>query len=311
MSEALKIPSRAGDILLDVPGEYVSPGWRDYAMLVKLRLTSLVMASVATGFWMTSAARRSAALFWPLLFGAFLVIGGANAWNEIIERDTDAKMKRTAVRPLPCGRMQISHARWVATSMAVVGISALALFVNPLTALLGAAGFALYVFAYTPMKRISPWCVAVGAFPGAIPALMGAAAAENRITPLGLVLFGIVLLWQFPHFCSIAWLARDDYGSAGLKMVFFPETGRFTAYQILLGSCGLFAVSPLLSVLKFAGTYYLIGSYALGILMLSCACGFWLNHNRRNAREMMGIALLYLPLLYLLMLLDKVALPWQ
>ncbi len=283
---------------------------KDYALLLKLRLSLLVLFSTLVGFWLASPSQMDLWLLAKLALGAFLIIGGANAFNEIIERNPDALMKRTAIRPLPSGRMGLREAWGIALLSSISGILILSLGVNGLTALLALTAFCLYVFAYTPLKRIGPWCVFVGAFPGAIPAMMGPVAIHHAITPLSWFLFGIVFLWQFPHFCAIAWVAREDYERAGFKVLTHPENPLFTAYQILLFSCALVGVSPLLTLMHHAGTYYLIGSLCLSLLLVTYALVFWFNHSRSYARQMMGMALLYLPLLFILMILDKVPVSW-
>lgn len=283
---------------------------KDLALFIKLRLSLLVLFTVSIGFWLASPRGLNMPLFGWLCLGSFLIIGGANAFNEILEREPDALMRRTAIRPLPSGRMNLRQAWAIAFSFSMAGFLILFFAVNSITALLALCALALYIFGYTPLKKYSPWCVLAGAFPGAIPAMMGPAAVHNAITPLGWMLFGIVFLWQFPHFCAIAWVAREDYAKAGFKVVAHPRDARFTAYQILLGSLALLGFSPLLAITRHTGPSYFLGAVLLSFLLLSYALLFWLRLSQAFAKKVMGAALVYLPLLYMLMLMDKGTLPW-
>jgi len=279
---------------------------RDLSLLIKMKLSLLVLSSALIGFWLASSHPMNLGLFSVFGLGTFLVVAGANAFNEVIERDFDRLMVRTASRPLPAGRMSVRHGVAIALLMTICGLFLLAYNVSLEVAILAFIASALYLFFYTPMKRISPLCVLIGAVPGAIPAMMGPAAALHAITPLSWLMFGIVFFWQFPHFCAIAWLAKDDYKQAGFKMLAEPADTRFTAYQILLFSGALMMISPLLTVMRHTGVYYFVGSLFLGIILMAYAFFFWFSLSKTRARQLMSVAMLYLPFLFVLMILDKV-----
>lgn len=282
---------------------------KDYLLFVKFKLSLLVLSSTLVGFWLASDVVNFS-LFYRLALGMFLVIAGANAANQILERKTDALMRRTALRPLPSGRMTVVEGIVFTAVVAPLGFWILHQGVDARVAWLALIAFVLYVLIYTPMKKVSPWCVLVGAFPGAIPAMIGPVAVHHTVTPLSWLLFGIVFLWQFPHFCAIAWIAREDYQKAGLKVLACPKNVYFSAYQILLFSCALLGVSPLMTFFRQAGTYYLIGSVSLSLLLLTSALLFWFKPTNILARRVMGTAILYLPFLFLFMILDKVQVRW-
>lgn len=282
---------------------------KDFAQLIKMRLSLLVLLSVLAGYWLALRSGFSPALFLELAFGSFLLIGGANGFNEILETKQDALMKRTAVRPLPSGRMERKKAWVIASFLTLTGIFLLTQ-VNFLTAFLAVLAFSLYLFGYTPLKKRSSWCVLIGAVSGAIPALMGAVAVQNAVTSLGLLLFSLVFFWQFPHFFAIAYLAQEDYKRAGFKVLPFPENSRFTAYEILLGSLVLLGLSPLLALWNQAGLYYFWGAIFLSIFLLISAWFFFYYLTLPYARRVMGATLLYLPLLYAFMIFDKVPVPF-
>lgn len=280
----------------------------DYASFIKLKLSLLVLFSGMVGFFLASKG-WNLPLFLAFTLGSLGVIGGANAFNEIIERREDALMRRTAGRPLPSGRMTAAHACAFATAVTLSGVAILGFLVNPVTALLAAIAFVIYVFAYTPAKKIGPWCTLVGAIPGAIPAMMGPAAVQQAITPLAWLLFGIVFLWQFPHFFAIAWLVRDDYRRAGFRILPVPQNERLVAYEVLFSSCLLVAVSPLVALIGHAGVSYFVGSLALSLLLFAYAVRFWFKLAAPQAGQLMRVALAYLPFLFILMLIDKVVRP--
>jgi len=238
------------------------------------------------------------------------MIAGANVANEIVEREPDGLMKRTAIRPLPANRMETPEAIVAMVLMTILGFFILLLGVNSAAAGLALLSFALYVFAYTPLKRVGPWCVLVGAIPGAIPAMIGPVAVNQSITPLAWLLFGIVFFWQFPHFCAIAWVAKDEYKRAGFKVLSSPENPRLLAYQVIVFSLLLFAVSPGLTILGKTGLLYYGASMILGFLLLAFGLIFWFRPTQYFAKRLMGAALVYLPSLFLFMILDRVMLPW-
>jgi len=202
---------------------------KDYAEFIKLRLTNLVVFSAAAGFVMGMNTIESPTdeMGWNrllmLVIGGFLVTGSSNGFNQIIERDLDALMDRTSKRPLPGNRMTVFEAYLLASMMGIIGIIILFVYLNPLSAILGTLALVLYVLAYTTLKRKTPFVVLVGAFPGAIPPMLGWVAAANGLGIEAWILFAIQFIWQFPHFWSIAWVLDDDYKKAGFKML--PANG--------------------------------------------------------------------------------------
>jgi protoheme IX farnesyltransferase len=210
---------------------------RDYAELMKARVTTLIVMTAWCGYYFGAQKSGVSSLSWGLfhaLFGIGLVSSGTAALNEVMEHDVDGHMRRTALRPLPAGRMSLLHATLVGVAAALGGSIYLAIFCNPLTGLLTLLTSVVYLAAYTPLKRISPICTFVGAFPGAMPGVLGWTAARGRLEWSTLILFAILFVWQFPHFFSIAWLYREDYAAGGIRMLpVVEEDGRSTARRIV------------------------------------------------------------------------------
>jgi protoheme IX farnesyltransferase len=230
---------------------------RDYAELTKLRVTSLILTTAWCGYYVASRKAGLDALDWRLfhtLLGVALVSSGTAALNEVMERDVDGQMLRTARRPLPAGRMSLLHAIVVGGVLTAGGSVYLMMFTNGLTGLLTFLTAVVYLAAYTPLKRISPFCTFVGAFPGAMPGVLGWAAVRGRIEWGTVVLFAILFLWQFPHFFSIAWLYREDYARGGVRMLPVVEPdGSSTARRIIVYSAFLVPVSLLPSFMGMSG----------------------------------------------------------
>src|ERR1700758_147472 len=249
--------------------------FRDYAELTKLRVTTLIVMTAWCGYFFGAHQQGtpwfSFGLFHALL-GIGLVSSGTAALNEVMERDIDGHMRRTALRPLPSGRMSMFHATAVGLGAAIGGSIYLAVFTNPLTGFLTFLTSVVYLAAYTPLKRISPICRFVGAFPGAMPGVLGWTAARGHLEWGTLILFAILFVWQFPHFFSIAWLYREDYASGGVKMLPVVEKdGRSTARRILLYSVALVPVTLLPSFMGMAGRVYFVSAFLLG------ACLFYVG----------------------------------
>ncbi len=243
----------------------ILPLLRDYAQLTKTRVTSLVMMSAWCGYYLGSIRSGASALSWSLLhavLGVGMVAGGTAAINQVMERDLDALMRRTDRRPIPRARIGAAHAAIFGTLLAVGGIAYLALATNLLTALLAAATSIAYLFAYTPLKRRSPICTFIGAFPGAMPPVLGWAAARGALGWEPLALFAIVWFWQFPHFHSIAWLYREDYERARIRMLAVADA-RATAREVVIYSLLLVPISIVPAWLGMAGTLYLVGALLL------------------------------------------------
>ena len=288
---------------------------RDYSELIKLRVTSLIVMTAWTGFYFAAYKSGASSVSWTLfhaLFGIGLVSAGTAAFNEIIERKSDARMRRTADRPLPSKRMGLVHAVVAASLMIFGGTAYLWLTTNALCALLTFATAAVYLGVYTPLKRVSTICTFVGAFPGAMPPVLGWAALRNQIDWQAIVLFTILFLWQFPHFYSIAWLYREDYERADIRMlpVVFSD-GRATAREILIYSLALIPVSMMPATIGMTGRLYLFGSLLLGIALFyfgwrlaSKKLPTTAPHSKAPARQLLQATVLYLPLLLALMMIN-------
>jgi len=275
--------------------------------LIKARLTVLVLLTTLVGFYVAYPGGLNWLLLFHAMLGTALVASGAAALNQWIEREHDAKMRRTEERPLPSGRVQPGTVLIAGTACACMGLVYLAVAVNLLTSLLGAVTLASYLFVYTPLKRVTTLNTMVGAIPGALPPLMGWAAASGSISAGGWSLFAILFFWQLPHFLAIAWIYRDQYARAGFVMlpVVDPDGGR-TGRQAVSHTLGLLPVSLLPYVLHLAGPVYLMGAVALGAAFLWFAIQFSRHLTIPRARQLFFASILYLPLLLSLLVLDKV-----
>jgi protoheme IX farnesyltransferase len=289
---------------------------RDYAELGKLRVTSLIVMTAWCGYFFGAHQAGVSWISWGLfhsLFGIGLVSSGTAALNEVMERDVDAHMRRTAQRPLPAGRMSLFHATAIGLLTAIGGSIYLAVFTNPLTGLLTLLTSVVYLAAYTPLKRISPICTFVGAFPGAMPGVLGWTAARGKLEWGTLVLFAILFVWQFPHFFSIAWLYREDYASGGVKMLpVVEDDGRSTARRILIYSIALIPISVLPSFMGMAGKTYLVGAVVLGFALLYFGIRLAFLKmplasapSKMRARHVLQATVVYLPLLFMLMMTNS------
>lgn len=287
--------------------------FRDYAELTKLRVTTLIVMTAWCGYFF-GAHKAGVPWFSFGLFHALLGIGlvssGTAALNEVMEHDVDANMRRTAKRPIPAGRMSLSHAALVGVLAAVGGSVYLAVFTNPLTGVLTFLTSVVYLGAYTPLKRISPICTFVGAFPGAMPGVLGWTAARGQLEWGTLVLFAILFVWQFPHFFSIAWLYREDYARGGVRMLpVVEEDGRSTARRILIYSVALIPISVLPSLMGMAGRIYFVGAVALGFALLYFGIRLAFQKmplasapSKMRARHVLQATVIYLPILFALMM---------
>jgi heme o synthase len=284
------------------------------ADLIKARLTALVLLTTLVGFYMGGRGPMDIALLVHALAGTALVAAGAAALNQLLERDHDAKMRRTQNRPLPSGRLQPAMVMLFGGMCLAAGLVYLALAVNLLTSVLGAVTLVGYLFIYTPLKRVTWLNTAIGAIPGAMPPLMGWTAARNELSGEGWVLFVVLAFWQMPHFMAIAWIYRDEYAKAGFKMlpVVDPDGCR-TGQQAASHALALLLMSLCPFVFKMAGAIYLAGALVLGAGYLWFAIQF-LQQLRLarteltlvRARQLFLASIVYLPLLLLVMVLDKV-----
>lgn len=278
----------------------------DFVQLTKPRITFLVLVTTAVGYALGVGATFQPAVFFALLVGTALVSGGASALNQWAERDADARMLRTRSRPLPSGRLAPADAFAFGIAISVVGLVLLASAVNALTALLAAASLASYVFVYTPLKRVTPLCTLVGAVPGAIPPMMGFAAAAGSLEREAWALFAVLFLWQLPHFLSIAWIYREDYARGGFPMLPVTDpTGHSTARQSVAYAAALVPVTLLAGAFAGAGQGYLWSAVGLGALFVGCAVVFAVRRSLASARWLFLVSVLYLPAVLGLMVLDR------
>lgn len=283
-------------------------GWLAvYADLVKARLTLLVLLTTLVGFYVGWTGTMNYALMFHALLGTALVASGAAALNQLLERDYDARMRRTAGRPLPSGRLQPVTVMLFGGVCSLVGLIYLAWLTNPLTSVLGAISLVSYVFIYTPLKRLTWLNTAVGAIPGALPPLMGWAAARGELSGGGWALFAILAFWQMPHFFAIAWIYRDEYAKAGFQMLpAVDPDGTRTAQQSVSHTLGLLPISFCPFLFELAGPVYLAAALLLGGAYFVCALQFARRLDLPSARRLFFASIIYLPLLLIALVVDKV-----
>jgi protoheme IX farnesyltransferase len=275
--------------------------------LTKPRITQLVLLTAAAGFYLGARDHVDLWLLANTLIGTALVAGGTNAWNQIRERDVDARMARTRRRPLPSGRLTPRAAIWFATAITAGGIVYLGATVHLLTAALAALTFASYVLLYTPLKRKTSLNTLVGAVPGALPIVGGWTAAGGSLGAAVAALFWILFLWQLPHFLALAWLYRDDYRASGLRMLSVADDdGRDTGRMALLYALALLPISLLPTLLGVTGVWYFFGALVLGVGYVAAGTGLLVAATPTRAWRLFFVSILYLPALLTLMVLDKV-----
>jgi protoheme IX farnesyltransferase len=281
----------------------VSTRTADYVALTKPRLNLLVVATSAAGYYLGASGGPAV---WPMaqaVAGTALVAGGAAVLNQVYERDTDALMRRTRMRPLPDGRVPAADARIFGLVLAAGGLALLAARANVLAASLAAVTLAVYLVVYTPMKRRSPFATLICAVPGALPPLIGWTASHGSLSVGGAALFAIVFLWQIPHFMAIAWLYRDDYGKAGFPMLPVVEPdGRKTGRQAVLYAAALLPTSLVPGAVGLSGWPYLAIALVLGIALLWLSIGFARARSDGSARVLFFASIAYLPLLWIAMI---------
>ena len=277
----------------------------DYVALTKPRLNFLVLVTTMVVFSLGVESEIPLMLAIHTMLGTALVAAGAAALNQVWEKDTDGLMRRTRLRPLPDLRMHPQDALWFGVLLAALGITELALGVNLLTALVAIATLLSYIVMYTPLKRRTSLSTIVGAIPGALPALMGWTAATNTLSVEGWALFGIVFMWQMPHFLAIAWMYRDDYARAGIPLLTVIEPdGRSTGRQSVLYTAALIPVSFLPTAVGLATAWYLVGAIVLGAILLVLSLEFSTTRGIPAARRLFLGTILYLPLLWAVLLTD-------
>ncbi len=278
----------------------------DYWALTKPEINFLIAIATFAGFYLGRPSGHHEFPFLLLihtLFGTLLVASGTGTLNQYIERRFDAQMRRTARRPLAAGRMEPSSALWFGITLSVAGAGYLAATTNILASLLAVATLASYLFVYTPLKRITPLSTLVGAIPGAMPPLIGSAAASGRLASGAWVLYLILFLWQFPHFMAIAWMYREDYDRAGyLVLPRGQSRDRFATLQTILPLLLLVPAALLPTVFCDSGLLYLLGACLLSVSFLYCGMHFVLHRSGATARRLLVASIFYLPLLLALMM---------
>ena len=289
---------------------------RDYAELTKARVTTLIVLTAWCGYFL--GAHKLGVSSWSLglvhaLLGVALVSSGTAALNEVLESSADARMRRTAQRPVPSGRMTKAHAATVGLALTLGGSAYLAIYANLLTGLLVFLTSLVYLSVYTPLKKVTPMCTFVGAFPGAMPVVLGWTAARGKLEVETLILFAIMFVWQFPHFLSIAWLYREDYEQGDIRMLPVVDSdGKSTVWRILAYSGALIPVSILPVALGMAGRVYLIGAILMGAALFRVSMGMAYPQlpatapaSKPSARRLLRATIIYLPALFALMVANS------
>ena len=280
---------------------------KDYQMLMKFNLSLMVVFSAVMAYLIVAPVSVSWVEVCLLALGGFLVTGAANALNQVLEKDYDRLMARTANRPLAAKRMDTSEAVMLAGLMSLLGIVLLAFF-NPWTATLGMLALISYAFLYTPMKRVGPMAVFVGAIPGALPVLIGCTAMQGSITTFALVLFGIQFLWQFPHFWAIAWLGHEDYTKAGFRLLpsASGEPDANTGMQSFLFALMLLVLSMVPYLMGMTGMLSAVVLFLVGSLYAYYAWQLYKDCTREAARRLMFCSFFYLPVSLIVLYIDKI-----
>lgn len=278
----------------------------DFLALTKPRLNLLVLITTLGGLYLTAPDGVAPLTLFHTLVGTALVAGGASALNQVWERDTDGRMHRTRTRPVPDGRMQPAEGIRFGILLSIVGLAELAFGVNGISAVVAAVTLGSYVLLYTPLKRRTWLSTLVGAFPGALPPVIGCTAATGHISLAAISLFAIVFFWQIPHFLAIAWLYREDYARAGLPLlpVIEPD-GRSTGRQALLYAAALLPVSVTPAFVGLAGPVYVTAAVLLGVALLVLSLQFARERSTTAARRLFFASITYLPILWAVLVADR------
>ena len=282
----------------------------DYWELTKPEVNFLIAMTTVAAFCLGSP-KPLAHFPWLLLLhtilGTVLVASGAGALNQLIEREFDRQMRRTSRRPIAAGRVEPVHALVFGTLLSLMGVLYLALAVRPAASLLALLTLCAYLFLYTPLKRRTPSCTLVGAFPGAMPVLIGYVAATGKLDSQAWQLYAILFLWQFPHFMAIAWMYREDYARAGYRVLpIGPEKTRFMGWQSVLPALALVWVAFAPMAWRHANPWFVTGTLLLSLGFLYFAARLALIRSSQSARRLLLVSILYLPLVFLLVVLAKV-----
>jgi len=304
----MKTGAQAAVVSSVVAAADVKPAHRtsDFVTLTKPRLNFLVLFTTLAGMYIGAPEGVPAAILLHGLVGTALVAGGAAALNQVLERETDGLMRRTQARPIPDGRLRALDGTLFGTLLSAVGLIELGWRVNLISAAVAAATLVSYVLIYTPLKKRTSLATLIGAVPGALPPVIGWAAATGTISLPAFVLFGIVFLWQMPHFLAIAWLYREDYSRAGIPLlpVLEPD-GRRTGQQALLYAAALWPVSLLPALVGIAGPPYSIVATVLGFGLIALSALFARDRTTRTARHLFLYSITYLPLLWGALVIDR------
>lgn len=284
---------------------------REYFRLTKPRIALLIVISTAVGYcYGTTSGGFSFLTFLHALLGTALMAAGSATLNQWYERDLDAQMKRTSARPIPAGTILPQHALLFGIALSLIGVLELWIFNNVLTAAIGLLTSVGYLFAYTPLKRKGPICTTIGALPGAMPPLIGFAAAAGHLSVEAWILFGILFLWQFPHFHAIAWIYREDYERAGIKMLAVVRPhGSALTFEILLTLLLLVPVTLAPAFLHMAGKVYLIAAFGLDLAFLYFGVQLSRDRTRQRARSLLLASVVYVPLLFAFLVFDNPRFP--
>ncbi len=280
------------------------PWWEDLKALIKLRLSLMVVVSAVFAYLIACGGTFEWYPVVALFFGGMLVTGAANALNQVLEKEYDKHMNRTANRPLPTGRMTISTAVLTAGLMSLVGLALLA-SLNPLTGFIGALSLVLYSFVYTPMKRVAPISVAIGAIPGALPTMIGCVAFQGELTPLAWLLFGVQFFWQFPHFWAIAELAKEDYRKAGFKIIADDATANTLGYKSLMYATMILPLVAGLYLIGYAGIVNTVFLTILTLVYMWLSYGFAKKGTRKSALAVMFASFAYLPFFLIGLMIEQ------
>jgi len=282
----------------------------DYWELTKPEVNFLIAMTTVAAFCLGSSepfVHFPWSLLLNTLLGTVLVASGAGALNQLIERKLDAQMRRTARRPIAAGRVEPIQALVFGALLSLAGVLYLALAVRPAASLLALLTLCAYLFLYTPIKRRTPWCTLVGAFPGAMPVLIGYVAATGKLDSQAWQIYAILFLWQFPHFMAIAWMYREDYARAGYRVLpMGPEKARFMGWQSVLPALALASVAFAPMALRHANPVFVTATLLLSLGFLYCAARLALIRSNQSARRLLLVSILYLPLVFLLAVLAKV-----
>ena len=283
-----------------------APTLADFLALTKPRLNLLVLLTTVAGLYLAAPDGVAPLTLLHTLIGTALVAGGASALNQVWERDTDGLMRRTRTRPVPDGRLQPADAARFGIILSIAGLAQLAAGVNVLSAVVAAVTLASYVLLYTPLKRRTWLSTLVGAFPGALPPVIGWAAATGDISAAAVTLFAIVFLWQMPHFLAIAWLYREDYARAGLPLLPVVEPdGRSTGRQAVAYAAALLPVSVAPAFFGLGGPVYIAAALTLGAVLLGLSALFARERSTESARRLFFASIIYLPILWTVLVADR------